>query len=969
MIGFFDKYLKEYIKLLTGNRDSFFIAVVDVEQELAEQLLNEQLRQKKAFIEEYSLVWFERRDYAEAVQIRNNKDIQKIVLLSSDSVKMIDSLKDFVEYPVIPEDKEILWKCLEMAFEQKLDSDCRKILEAVMAHKQVSVLDLLKYLQVCTDGNGQINVHDMGINLYYFDIWTVSNLRKPVSKQYMQKVVRNSDSLLIEKKLMNGISEGKLELGKKRQTQIVRWLSKNDFHDVFKSVPYEKVETLFTGSIKINKENVPEKSEEQTYEHSYKYALQEEVEADMEGLEYQLQRNQEEEKEEMLLDSFQMYSYPESNIFECCFLQLKKRLQSMNFPDRKINDLLQELRILQEKFDKAVQNGRKYTPAYLWHYAGSQREFVDYYFRFLGKCIADEGIAEICAGAGFLNAVQNIFCIKKDNELHMPFYHPLVGLYYQLLMACYEQMKKDFVPCADDFISEAAQALMEKEQMNFPVQYMLYENELYQLDYTSLQRWGQEIIFTKIDAHVASSWVDIRLLNEDLMDYIEREKFLPEVRVTIVDINDIKEVMFLVKKLQNIAKSKRSMINKVILNIVSSKEEELKEQLQERMEMDLDYPQVLFRFTRELYMAGETYDLPRMIEDSDLMFLADSNVLYQKPRLTAWKDDANWLRIRFGELTLEEMLKRYTIDDCHELEILWDSIHHIEREESMKMACWNTQELKQVLLSDIRQFVKKDPSLTIVIMSSNQQLLQHMYYIEGFQVRKSVMSGKEMLMVNFHAGSSKKRLKTGGEASVTIALKPFLEELLGVQGMQSILYTDENEGEEPYLTIRYRNEEFIFKCELGGIREELNHNEDRKKHYIQLAADILMLSCKNRLFAEKWIAMLYEHADNYQTALMIDYMRRHPFLEVQWQYEEKDSLLMEKTLTDSVDVLVFQSMLDFIRQQHVTIDKYALNKFNSLYRKEMLTGCLSADELLGFLEKTTRQKIKELYLKVEKRYE
>lgn len=964
MIEFFEKYLKEYIKLLTGNLDSFFIAVVDVEQELAEQL-----RQEKAFREDYSLVWFERRDYAEAVRVRNDKDIQKIVLLSSDSVKMIDSLKDFVEYPVIPEDKEILWKCLEMAFEQKLDGDCRKILEVVMAHKQVSVLDLLKYLQACADGNGKINVHDMGINLYYFDIWTISNLKNPVSKLYIQKVVRNSDPLLVEKKMMDGISEGKIELGKKRQTQIVRCLSKNNFHDVFKFVSYDKVEILFQGNIKINKENVPEKAEEQTYEHSYKYALQEEDEDNMEELEDKLRQKQEEEKEETLLESFQMYSYPTSDTLESCFLQLEDQLKAMNFSERKKNDLLQELRLLREKFHEAIHNGREYTPAYLWHYAGSQRGVVECYFRFLGKCIADEGIAEICVGAGFLNAVQNILCIKIDNELHMPFYHPLAGIYYQLLMARYEQMKKDFVPYEDDFISEAVQALMDKEQMNFPIQYMLYENELYQLDYTSLQKWGKEIIFTKLDAHVAGAWVDIRLLNEDLMDYIEREKFLPEVRVTIVDINDIKEVMFLVEKLRRIAESRKSMVNKVILNIVSSKEEELKEQLQERMEMDLDYPQVLFRFTRELYMLDETYDLPRMIEDSDLMFLADSNVLYQKPRLTAWRGDANWLRIRFGELTLEKMLERYLIDGYHELEILWDSIHHIEREESVKMACWNTQELKQVLLSDIRQSVKENSSLTVVIMSSNQQLLQNMYYIEGFQARKSVMSGKEMLMVNFHAGSSRKRLKTGGEASVTVALKPFLEELLGVQEMRSILYSDEDEGEEAYLTIGYKDGNFVFKCELGGVCEDLNHNEEREKHYIQLAVDILKLSCGNWLFAEKWIAMLYEHADNYQTVLMIDYMRRYPFSKVQWQYEEKSSLIMEKTLPDSVDVLAFQSMMDFIRQQQVTIDDYAVNKFNALYRKEMLLGCLEADEFLGFLEKTTKQKMKELYLKVERRYE
>ena len=355
MIRLFKRYLKKYIELLTDERDSFFIAIVDVEQELAERLLAEQLRQNEALRPDYSLVWFERRDYAEAVRIRNDKDIQKIVLLSSDSVKMIDSLKDFVEYPVIPEDKERLWQCLEAAFERELDGDCRKILEVVMAHKQVSIVDLLKYLQACTDKNGQINVHDMGANLYYFDIWMLRNLeKKPVSKQHIQKVVRNSDSLLVEKKLMDGISESRLTIGKTRQTQIVRWLSKNNFHDIFKSVPYDRVENLFTGSIRSNKESIPEKTEEQTYEHSYKYALQEELEADMEGLEEELRQ----EQKEMLMDSVQMYGYPERNVLESCFLQLRDKLRSMNFPDRKKKDLLRKLRLMQEKFHEAVRDGR-----------------------------------------------------------------------------------------------------------------------------------------------------------------------------------------------------------------------------------------------------------------------------------------------------------------------------------------------------------------------------------------------------------------------------------------------------------------------------------------------------------------------------------------------------------------------------------------------------------------------------------
>ena len=87
MMEKFKNYLEKYIELLAGNQTEYFIAIVDVEKEFVMEFL-----QNKFSKVPYQTVWVERNDYADAVRQRNNPEIRQIVLLSSDSVKMIDSL-------------------------------------------------------------------------------------------------------------------------------------------------------------------------------------------------------------------------------------------------------------------------------------------------------------------------------------------------------------------------------------------------------------------------------------------------------------------------------------------------------------------------------------------------------------------------------------------------------------------------------------------------------------------------------------------------------------------------------------------------------------------------------------------------------------------------------------------------------------------------------------------------------------
>lgn len=949
----FVKYMQTYIQLLTQGKREYFIAIVDIEKKLADEFLKQEA--------EYAMTWFERKEYSRAVVLRNDKSASKIVLFSNDSVKMIDSLKDFVEYPAIPEEKDILWQCLAAAFGQEPDNDCKRVLETIMESRQIVLEDLLQYLNSCINKDGNFEYAKIVQNLYKLELWVFKDIKKAKNKHNLKRLIRNSDPLLAVTKLMGGIAEKKVEFSAKRRQEIIKWLSKNELKSVFKNIPYdEKIEALFKGSGRKRKDPLQEKQEEQTYENSYEYAMHEQLVESMQQVEKNLKES--EAENEILQKSMQKFSYPDKNQVETEFQNIRKSIDLMGFTEEKKVYLRESLIKLQELFLEAMEDGIKYTPAYLWHYANSQENFVRYYFMVMGRCVSDKGIARMCLGMHFLSSLQMIFCKEENGRIFMPFYHPVAGFYLISLQRKYEEFRDLLAISSGEFWEQTVRALITKEMMDFPAPYMLKGIELYQLDYGSIQNVNQEIVFEKTREHTTSSWVNIRLMNEDLLDYMERQKFLSEIYVTIIDINDVSEITSMTRKLKSFAESEKSMVHKVVLNIVSSKEEELKKQLQENMEMDLEYPQVLFRFAKEMYMNGSEYDIERMIVDSDLLFLADSSILYQKPRLKEWRREPNQLLLAFEKFDVNRLFVTKTENI---LQILWDSMHFMELNQEVKLALWDTKELNQSLLSQIRQKVGADPHRTVVILSSNPQLMQHMYHLSEFQVRHSNLSGQEMLLVNFHVGSQCKVLKEGGEASVTVVLKPFLESVTGLEDMKYVLCDKGEIPEEPYLTISIRDRRICFKCELfWGDREE--ENSERETHYRNLVEDVLLLLDKSNAFKKKFINMLYEEVENIPTALLLDYLKRTESKGYQLDYEEIMKKPEKRSTADVAEVMQFQKMLDFIRERK-SMDEYAIHTLaeSGLYSMKMLRQCICADQKVRMLDEDTLEKMKALYTKLE----
>lgn len=206
----------------------------------------------------------------------------------------------------------------------------------------------------------------------------------------------------------------------------------------------------------------------------------------------------------------------------------------------------------------------------------------------------------------------------------------------------------------------------------------------------------------------------------------------------------------------------------------------------------------------------------------------------------------------------------------------------------------------------------------------------------------------------------------GKEGTARISLKPFLEELLGDSEMNSVLYAEDGrewEKDELYLTFYYKDRKIKAFVEIC-VENPSAMETDRIRHYKELARSIVGFAYDSYRFKEKLITVLYEQADSYEAVLMVDYVERTELQTIELDCVEKKSEGKFRRNTDIVSILAFRNMLSFIRKQ-ASIDEYTVSCFGEFYEKQMLTGCLQAEEKMGILEKETKQKIEKLYQMME----
>ena len=219
----FVRYLKGYIKELTQGRREFFLSICDIEEDLLNSL-------NDAISEEYVTIVVNKKDYSKAVRLRNDAEIKKIVLLSGEGVQQIDSLKDFNEYSVCADDRNIFWPCIEDAFQIEISEEIRDFLDILLREGSASFLEFFRYLYSCIDAR-QIKVQKLNRNLSNLGIW-YSDEKKVLTKGRIRSMIKKSKEDVVERQLTRALMSGRTEAWGRWKGAIENNLAKGEIKKI-----------------------------------------------------------------------------------------------------------------------------------------------------------------------------------------------------------------------------------------------------------------------------------------------------------------------------------------------------------------------------------------------------------------------------------------------------------------------------------------------------------------------------------------------------------------------------------------------------------------------------------------------------------------------------------------------------------------------------------------------------------------
>ena len=960
------KYLSAYMQELTNGKEEAFIAITDIH---AEMLPDEYLLP----VEGCLFVRAEQEDYADAVRYRNDSKIKKLVLLCSDSIRRIDSLKDFIEYPIIPEDMDLLWKLLIQAFEiTERDGTLEEYVYTLVQNIPVEIGELLEYLEDCISREGKsikFNRRKINDHVNRFGIWRTKG--DGLNKGRLKRQIRYSKPDIVRQRLEKALEDKNMP--DKLRKQIVSALGKDRLEKFIKEAEFEWVEGYFRYKKTVKKQKEESEQEEHVYSYSYDMCLKEEG-WDVAAVEEEIKAGSGEVTEETdgrgssFAKAGELFAVEKHELATC-----RKEIEDLL-------EILEEYGILREKkerwkscltellsaFDQAVarEDFQKITPVMLSRYCKNQERFLSAYFVVLGWLLTDEAMNHLCENTDIVETFQTLFCREEKGRIVMPFYHPVAGLYFLRLKKLYETAYQEMENL--ETISDIPSFIVEQEKLWFPVRFLQKGRKLYQLDYTSVRKPG-ELLFYEKESRGANSPVNFRLLNSVIEEYIIQNPYLGMLSVSIVDLDDFQGLPFLLRRLRKLVNGKTCLLSRITIQIISKRERELKRELERLYHMGMGDPGIYFRFIKGKYVdGGNELEIRDLLENCDLLFFADTDAIYNSGKMIRYTQEPNAVRKKLGNFDLKEQMEILQSGKNH-IELLWDTLQRIQNGGGAVLSKWNNQELDMRKLREISAKVQKDAHFEAVIVSANECLLRHIYREENYQIRKSRISGNESILLMLSQKNKKNELKEKGTQAAEISLSGILDELTGEEDFCRQLL--EAEGlQDIFLQAVYEDGKLIFLF-IVETKEKEAAEEEREK-YQQFAGELVKeVFCGNGYMTAKFREMLidefYGKTENYSLALALYQASqgRGNSPEAKVRIQEPGEV-WHSCYYPTTDIMELLDMLGFF-EQLIEVDESSVTRFMEYYKKDMLLHVLHTSETEGFLETSMKRNMRNLYERIK----
>lgn len=987
--SYFVEYLKEYIKLLTGDREEFFLSLCDVEEELLKDL-------DVSSMTGYQVVKVDNRDYSKAVRLRNDVKVKRIVLLSGEGVKQIDSLKDFNEYSVLSRDRKLIWQCLEAIFHVRLEKEVKVFLEAILAQSEISLWELLKYLYESGMSRGRILPRRLNRNLPMLGIWK-SNSTKILTKGKVKRMIRLSKYSIIENRLNKAIMDNKIN-DPKTEKMITNSLAQGSVQKILGEMYFEeKVEKLLKNPPKNirGEEDAGGSAEEAASENSdwfsYEYLLRECPWDSVENVEKQWleekqaeQRSEKQDEEGSGEPDWNRYRPLADSIgeFQAPFKQLYAKMQNLNITQDKIGEMTALLEALQKEFEDAWEAVTEATPACLNTFCEAAKGYTQKYLELLAYLMTEEKVRYAMAKEDIIPMLQTLFCKVDEEKVQMPFYHPVCVSYYMGIREMYRYVvgQAADVDLAQQYVLEA---LVNKLGMQFPIDFMEAEGCKYALDYTTVWKSDEQsdvksgtVVFRNIEEGVVYSVLDFRIIQKQILDYIEKHRFLTEINIALVDISALGGLLQLIDRIRQISDGEYCNIGRVTFLILSAKEEELKNELSQMWDLIGTDNIVRFRFGRGSYCGRDRegnlqYDLEQIVREADMTVIADGSVLYHTPRMVAQQGSGNMIRNRLEKISLTQQTDRYFKQGKSDIPVLWDTLQHIAGSREDGLWRWKSKEINNGILTFINQTVSQDSDKTIVALSSNEHILSEIFKTGYMQAHRRKYNGKSITIISFAGGNRIHQLPLEGSVKIVYSLKDFYNTALEIEHLPREILP---EAVDIYLEFDYEEQ---FRCQCRVYEEDAEEKEREAESGKKTGTD-WKTDCGNFIkwqmgsfleednilcdyFRELLLNQWYEGTKSVPAVLMVEKLCKGNQIALSYEKKDSESLKEEKGEPDKdcMEAVKIHELIQFAGGREV-IDEYTLGQFRERFETDMPERILDCDREQNLLEEREQKRLFEI---------
>lgn len=961
----FEKYIKQYVELLTVEKKEYFLSICDIDDELLDNL-------DTGKFSDFCAITLRENDYSEAVKARNNNKIHRIVLLSGEGIKQYDSLKDFNEYSAMCDNEAILWKCLEMGLDISIESKAAAFLGTVLEDGKITFGDFFNYLFNCISEREGLNAELANKNLPMLGIWGCRK-KEFLPKMQIRRMIKKSRDSVIEQRLRRALLNNEIKEGKVRNT-VVNYLAKDNIQGLLEKITYEEVENYLKGGTKDSAiYSLGEESfeEEWEYSNSYEYMICEHIKKEVGEIEKEWIDDKKDKKLLTWLDweEYKVENIESENLQQ--IIELKQSIEELNMPKAKIKELQNKIDSFYTLFISAYQQTMMYTPICLQNFCMVTRRYTQAYFDILAYVMADDSVRRSLLNAEIVSKLQLLLCKREKQKIRMPYYHPVAILHYQALEKMYlyviQEMKEESQIVATKRIILIA--LLKKLGMQFPVEFMKYNESLYAIDYATVWKKGHTE-FMNTNEEVAYSALDFRIVEKQIVEYVEKHPIQTEIKIALMEISSLNGLPQVVDRIRQVSGSEKCNIGRVDFLILSSKEENLKKQLSQMWDTIGKDDIVRFRFVREDYREKGKYEVNKIIEDTDLTIIADCTALYYEPQPIKLSSGTNALRNRLVSINIEAQVADYVKYGWSDIETLWDTLQYVEKSREDGFWYWKSTEIDSRIITCINQSVARNEQKTVVVLSSNDTILSDIYASHYIQAHRQKYNGKNITIINFSKKNSQNKLPEKGDARISYSLNEFYDMFLDISNLSSVLQEDIHDIQ---MELYRESGRFYSKCILytDDVEQRCKLEpqlEDKCKEWLSWQIETKMDNILGRYYSDLWINQWSEGVRSITAALMVRRLYEGAEIEDYYEkdrYTEKSSA--QKTSLqpdDCMESVKIQEMLQFVYMKPA-IDARTAQEFHDKYGKDMLKRIMESDSESKILEATFHKKLEELEQKVE----